>query len=255
MMNRALLAATVASGLVLPAKAAVYLPQRLAIIKPGNLEFSKNLLAMPTTMGMLKPGGRTRGAISYVGGGSSASTSATTITIPAHQAGDLILIIKTCAGSMPSAPAGWTVIYTGSAGNAYGIVGYKFATASGTVSGTWSNSSSVTMGVAVYHNVYDVGNNGQRFTNTNVVSSITWPGFTVQDTTDTKWIVGLGAPITTIVSGQPNAPTGRTSRINANYVRIWDTNGAYAGNYVAQTSSTSTNYCYGGLYVPVELIP
>ena len=81
------------------------------------------------------------------------------------------------------------------------------------------------------------------------------PAFTVQDTTDTKWIVGLGAPISTIAAGQPNAPTGRTSRINANYIRIWDTNGAYAGNYVAQTSSTTSNYCYGGLYLTIELIP
>jgi len=255
MMSRALLAATFASGLILPAQAEVYQSPRPSIIKPENIEFSKNLLAMPMTMGMLKSGGRTRGAISYVGGGSSSSTTATTITIPAHQAGDLILIIKSCAGSMPSAPAGWTVLYTGSAGNAYGIVGYKFATSSTTVSGTWTNSSSVTMGVAVYRNVFDVGNTGQRYTNTNVVSSITWPAITVQDTTDSKWIVGLGAPITTIVAGQPNAPSGRTSRINANYIRIWDTNGAYSGNYVAQTSSTTSNYCYGGLYVTIELIP
>lgn len=111
------------------------------------------------------------------------------------------------------------------------------------------------MGVCVYRNVYKVGNNGSRFTNINVVTSISWPAFTVQDTTDTKWILGLGAPISTITSGQPNAPTGRTSRINANYIRIWDTNGAYAGNYVAQTSSTTSNYCYGGLYLTIELIP
>lgn len=255
MMNKALLAASVASGLILPATAGVSLPPRLAIIKPQNVEFSKNLLAMPITMGMFRSSARVPGTIAYVGGGSSASTTATTITIPAHQAGDLIFIIKTCANSLPSAPAGWTVIYTGNASNAYGIVGYKFATDSATVSGTWTNSSSVTMGVAVYRNVFQVGNNGSRFTNTNVVSSITWPAFTVLDTTDTKWIVGLGAPISTIVSGQPNAPTGRTSRINANYIRIWDTNGPYTGNYVAQTSSTTSNYCYGGLYLTIELIP
>lgn len=255
MMNKTMLAATVASSLILPAKAEVHLPPKPAIIKPEKMGFSTNLLAMPITMGMLRSSARAPGVISYIGGGSSASTTATTIPIPAHQAGDLIFIIKSCANSMPSAPAGWTVIYTGSAGNAYGIVGYRFATDSATVSGTWTNSSSVTMGVTVYRNVFQVGNNGQRFTNTNVVSSITWPAFTVLDTTDTKWIVGLGAPITTIVAGQPNAPTGRTSRINANYVRIWDTNGAYAGNYVAQTSSTSSNYCYGGLYLTIELIP
>ena len=179
MMNKALLAATVASGLILPATAGVSLLPKPAIIKPQNIGFSKNLLAMPITMGMLKTGARAPGVISYVGGGSSASTTATTIAIPAHQAGDLIIIIKTCANSLPSAPAGWTVIYTGNASNAYGIVGYKFATDSATVSGTWTNSSSVTMGVCVYRNVFQVGNNGARFTNINVVTSITWPAFTL----------------------------------------------------------------------------
>lgn len=255
MLNKAMLAATLASGLILPATAEVSLPPRPAIIRPHDIGSPASLLAMPITMGMLRSSARVPGTISYVGGGSSASITATTIPIPAHQAGDLIFIIKTCANSLPSAPAGWTVIYTGNASNAYGIVGYKFATDSATVSGTWTNSSSVTMGVAVYRNVYKVGNNGSRFTNTNVVSSITWPAFTVQDTTDTKWILGLGAPISTIAAGQPNAPTGRTSRINANYIRIWDTNGAYTGNYVAQTSSTTSNYCYGGLYLTIELIP
>ena len=255
MLKEAFLAATVASGLIPQATAGVSLLPRPAIIKPQSLEFSKNLLAMPITMGMLKSGARKPGIISYVGGGSSASTTATTIPIPAHQAGDLIIIIKTCANSLPSAPAGWTVIYTGNASNAYGIVGYKFANDGTTVSGTWTNSSSVTMGVCVYRNVFQVGNNGARFTNINVVTSITWPAFTVLDTTDTKWIAGVGAPISTIAAGQPNAPTGRTSRINANYIRIWDTNGAYVGNYVAQTSSTTSNYCYGGLYLTIELIP
>jgi hypothetical protein len=255
MLNKAVLAAAVAAGLILPEKAGIYLPPRPAIVKPQNIGFSKNLLAMPLTMGMLKSGARTPGAISYVGGGSSSGTTATTIAIPAHQAGDLILIIKTCANSLPAAPAGWSVIYTGNASNAYGIVGYRFATDSSTVSGTWTNSSSVTMAVAVYRNVFQVGNKGQRFTNINVVTSITWPAFTVLDTTNTKWIVGLGAAISTIASGQPNAPTGRTSRVNANYARIWDTNGPYAGNYVAQTSSTTSNYCYGGLYLTIELIP
>lgn len=36
------------------------------------------------------------------------------------------------------------------------------------------------------------------------------------DTRNTKWIAGVGAPISTIAAGQPNAPTGRTSRVNAN---------------------------------------
>jgi len=58
-----MLAATVASGLILPATAGGSLLPKPAIIKPQNIEFSKNLLAMPITMGMLKSGARTPGVI------------------------------------------------------------------------------------------------------------------------------------------------------------------------------------------------
>jgi hypothetical protein len=54
MIKKALLAATVASGLIIPAQAGeLYLPPKPSIIKPENIEFSKHLLAMPLTMGML----------------------------------------------------------------------------------------------------------------------------------------------------------------------------------------------------------
>lgn len=55
MIRKALLAATVTSGLIIPiAAAGVYLPPKPAIIKAENLEFSKHmLLGMPITMGML----------------------------------------------------------------------------------------------------------------------------------------------------------------------------------------------------------
>lgn len=54
MIKNTLLATTLASGLIVPATAGVYLPPKPAIVKPENLEFSKNLLAMPFTLGMLK---------------------------------------------------------------------------------------------------------------------------------------------------------------------------------------------------------
>ena len=47
MMRDTILAATMASGLILPARAELILPPRPAIVKPGNLEMSANLLAMP----------------------------------------------------------------------------------------------------------------------------------------------------------------------------------------------------------------
>ncbi len=56
MIRKALLAATVATGLILPAAAGLYVSPKPAIVKPENLEFSKHmLLGMPITMGMLAP--------------------------------------------------------------------------------------------------------------------------------------------------------------------------------------------------------
>lgn len=53
MIKKSLVAATVASGLVVPAAAGIYIPPKPSIVKPENLDFSKNILAMPLTLGML----------------------------------------------------------------------------------------------------------------------------------------------------------------------------------------------------------
>lgn len=53
-MKKTLLAAAVASSLIVPAQAGVYIPPKPAIVKPENIDFSKHmLLGMPMTMGML----------------------------------------------------------------------------------------------------------------------------------------------------------------------------------------------------------
>lgn len=54
MMKHSLIAAMAVSGLVAPAASQVIVPKP-AIVKAENLEFSKNLLAMPFTLGMLQP--------------------------------------------------------------------------------------------------------------------------------------------------------------------------------------------------------
>lgn len=77
MTTAPLLASVLAGSLILPAQPAVYVPPRPAIIKPENLEFSKHLLAMPLTMGMLA--GNTVGptlTLTYRGSGTSGSNAA-----------------------------------------------------------------------------------------------------------------------------------------------------------------------------------
>lgn len=58
MIKSAVLAGTIASGLLLPTTPALYVPAKPAIIKVENIEFSKHmLLGMPITMGFLGPHG------------------------------------------------------------------------------------------------------------------------------------------------------------------------------------------------------
>jgi hypothetical protein len=76
MINKALLAGTLAAGLIVPAqaKAGLILPPKPAIIKPENIEFSKHMLAMPFTMGMLpRKDGGTPSYINSSSGGYSTS--------------------------------------------------------------------------------------------------------------------------------------------------------------------------------------
>lgn len=112
MIKKAILAASVATGLVVPAKAGVYLPPKPAIIKPENIEFSKNILAMPFTLGMLP---RKSAGPLYVSG-SNYNTAAPTATANlswSHTvpSGTSCLVIAACwidsAGPTTSNSASW----------------------------------------------------------------------------------------------------------------------------------------------------
>lgn len=65
-------------------------------------------------------------------------------TLPTHQAGDLLVIVASAAGSTaPTLPSGWTEAYV-SPSSEFSMacrVGYRFATAANTPSGTWSGAS------------------------------------------------------------------------------------------------------------------
>lgn len=87
MIGRSLLAATLASGMVFPAKPSVLKPAGPAIVKADNLELSRHLLfGMPLTMGMLGQKASPYADIIFVGGvfgsniASGANVSLTALT-------------------------------------------------------------------------------------------------------------------------------------------------------------------------------
>jgi hypothetical protein len=80
MMRDTILAATMASGLILPARAELHLPPRPAIVKPQHLEMSRNLLAMPVTLGMMKRKAAGPLSLTYVSAILSSQSSGSSFT-------------------------------------------------------------------------------------------------------------------------------------------------------------------------------
>src|SRR4051812_8291221 len=87
-------------------------------------------------------------AISYV---SDASAAASTVAMPTHAAGDLIVAFAFRDGSVtnPSLPSGWTDVGAPTGANLCSIrMGFKIAASSSETTGTWAAATGVT--VAVY---------------------------------------------------------------------------------------------------------
>ena len=81
--------------------------------------------------------------VTYVG---STVTSGNAPTVPTHAAGDLLVVAANGSSStstpVPSLPAGWTQAYRSSSNQGCPVlIGYRFATASNTAGGTWTNAA------------------------------------------------------------------------------------------------------------------
>lgn len=81
--------------------------------------------------------------ISRVG---AAAASATTVTLPAHEPGDLILIYAyrdDAAAPTPTLPAGWAGLSDGGSGENSSRVAYRIAATDSEVSGTWTSADAL----------------------------------------------------------------------------------------------------------------
>jgi hypothetical protein len=80
--------------------------------------------------------------ISYVG---SAAAEATSVTLPTHQAGDLLIMFAMrAANGLPTIPSGWFL--GGSRTSSSGIslmIAWKVAASSSETSGTWTNAAAI----------------------------------------------------------------------------------------------------------------
>lgn len=120
MIGKSLLAATLASGLAIPAEAGLYVPPKPAIVKPENLDFSKNMLAMPLLVGAIKPQGEPPATLSYVtmyrsNVGGLANTSATGVPVGAAAANRTIIFILSGIATSNVANSANSVLLSGAA--------------------------------------------------------------------------------------------------------------------------------------------
>lgn len=160
MMKKALLAATVASGLIVPSAAAgVYLPPKPAIVKPENLDFSSNLLlGMPMTMGMLPRKAPSTGnppsVASQIATASSVNGTSHTVSLPSGIASGNLLVFVMSLGSTTAGattlPSGWTTPVGSTGGGIAMRASFKIATGSEGSSMSVSFANSTTLTGVVY---------------------------------------------------------------------------------------------------------
>lgn len=177
--------------------------------------------------------------ISFVGAQGNAGT---TVTIPTHQSGDLILIFAYRDGNAtaPATPAAsgtvptWTLIGSGGANQNSSNFRYAVATASTTTSGTWTNASELIC--LVYRGTKLVGTSaGDGASST----TIAYPALSLNRTDGSSWVVGVaGHRSATNVEGAPSGMTNRA--FTGTEAAGHDTNGTVS-SWSQQTVSVSAN--------------
>jgi len=164
--------------------------------------------------------------------GSAIATGAS-VTIPAHQAGDLLVIFanRLDEATIPTLPSGWTSAATKTGTNRAGRVGYRVATGSGTTSGTWTGAKTTLVWV-----LRDHGGIGAAA----VGAATTLPALTL--TGSSSWVGALQTGSNLL----PAVPSGMTSRANGFWERVADTNGT--------VSSCASQSAFDGMHAAVEVL-
>jgi hypothetical protein len=200
--------------------------------------------------------------ISFVGSASAATTS---VTLPPHSAGDLILIFAAVVGSTaPTAPTGWTVVGGRAASGRSVITACKIAASSSEVSGTWTGAGFVAAhvyrtdsGFLLSHGATSDLNASTATVSYNALIAKSGTGSITtmmrRDNT-TSWVVAAGFANTN-TSTIENVPTGMTLRQNVvggstGELATFDTNGA-VGSWSTQTTAVPSSPSWVSVVVEV----
>ena len=176
-------------------------------------------------------------AVSYVG---SQAAEAATVTIPAHQINDIILIFAFRDGSttQPTLPSDFTSVATQAGTSCCGRLGVKIADTTSETSGTWTSATNLVC--HVYRGSAGVGAVGVTAA---ASTTFTYPTLTMQKTDSTSWVAGF-AGHRSVDGAVGTAPTGMTNRTNLAGATAdagsHDTNGGVASWPAGRTAA------YGG---------
>jgi hypothetical protein len=200
-------------------------------------------------------------SITFIG---SAGVEANSITLPTHQAGDLIIIYAfRAASAIPSIPSGWFSVYaraSASGGNRGTHIGYKVAATSGETSGTWTNASAL-FAIVYRHdtNYLIIGGDASGASNSTSLPYGLLNGYNSQNNDDRfrgeSSRVGLGVWALTNNADLEQAPSGTTNRANyvgATYEAAWHDTNTAAASYAGAT--ITLNNAVVALTTTVELL-
>ena len=170
---------------------------------------------------------------------SAHSAQASSVSITTPTAGDLILVFSHRDGSTaaPTLATGFTDIASGGANTNAARIAYKISNGTETTSGTWTNATSVAVGV--YRGVDPSLPIGNFAVGGSASVTLSFTGFTGYAQNSTSWIVGFAGHRTATNVGTNN-PTGLTSRSSAVDVAIFDSGGT-ANNYTTATATVGAN--------------
>jgi hypothetical protein len=182
-------------------------------------------------------------AATYV---SVASANGTSLSMPTHAAGDLLIFAAYGRTATPTTPSGWIDrSVTGAATTGFLTISWRNAASGAETSGTWTNAHQVIC--AVYRSnsglVLSVGaigvnsGNGVANVNYNTISGTAWVR------ASNGWAVGVaGSLADDVVNTAPSGMTNRTSTVSTSELGLHDSNGALSSWSSTNVATTSVQY-------------
>lgn len=190
----------------------------------------------------------------------TSTTTASSLGIPAHVAGDLILMYayKNAATTvLPVAPGGWTNIFRNGSDNwnAQGLW-WRIATGSGTASGTWTNTTALE--AIVYRNASAPTNYDYLFAQ-HSATLVSFPALTLDTLDGTSRLLGVvgtgsAADAGSALMGTPPAGMVNLDNTAGGAVGVHETPGGLTTNWPLSTvgMGATTGYRCAVVEIPYD---